>query len=389
MDVKNNIIAIVIAIDHYNGLGVIRSLGECGIPVALILTTIEKSYIEKSKYISEVYHIQPIDGELQSTIKKISMRHSKCFVITTTDFSALELDTMLTSMPSNVVFPSMKGRMVQYQNKDFAKHQAAQAGIRVPKGIIYSFNCPNFKWDIFPAIIKPRASVNGLKSDIQRVDNYCQLQEALKIFKAKGYESVLIEEYIHGENAHMVEIMGYTDGIDVSFGRIIEKIREYPINNGSTAFAKFVCEHEDIDFDTLKRFIIKSGYIGIFDIEFKSVDRKCYFIECNFRNGAPSYALTKIGYNLPVSWISGMSGIKFKSTTKIVSKNLFMCEQTDFLNMIKHNVHTFSWIKDYHNSNRIFVCWSDIKPNIYYMRYILNICIDKFVNTIRRRKEDA
>ena len=41
--------ALVISEDHYNALGVIRSLGEEGIPVDLILTTeSKKTFVDKN-----------------------------------------------------------------------------------------------------------------------------------------------------------------------------------------------------------------------------------------------------------------------------------------------------------------------------------------------------
>ena len=49
--------AIVIGSDHYNTLGVIRSLGEKGIPVYLILITQNEGFVDKSKYVAQSWSV--------------------------------------------------------------------------------------------------------------------------------------------------------------------------------------------------------------------------------------------------------------------------------------------------------------------------------------------
>lgn len=389
MNKELDLIAVVIAIDHYNALGVIRSLGESGIPVALVLTSLDKTYIEKSKYVSEVYRIKQNEEQLKNVLFHISAKHSSCYVITTTDFSALALDSIISQLPKNVIAPSMNGKMRDYQNKAFAKSMASKEEIRIPQGVIYRFGSKTIEWSIFPAIIKPLASVNGLKSDIRRADNKIQLIEILNQFHAKGYKEVLVEQFIQGNNEHMVEVMGFTDGRTVSFGKIVKKIREYPINNGSTAFAEFISQLEDLDLQKLERFILNSEYIGLFDIEFKLADNKCYFIECNFRNGAPSYALTQIGYNLPALWISLMGKMQINCKSKKAKRHFFMCEQTDFLNVLKRNVRILKWIGEYCRSNKVFICWNDIKPNFFYSLFMIRIAFNKILKKLVRGRRDA
>lgn len=384
-----DLIAVVIAIDHYNALGVIRSLGESGIPVALVLTSLEKTYVEKSRYVSEVYRIKQNEEQLKDVLLRISAKHNSCYIITTTDFSALALDNIISQLPKNVIGPSMNGKMKEYQNKAYAKKMASQEKIRIPKGIIYRFEDETIEWSFFPAIIKPLASVNGLKSDIRRADNMTQLIEILDQFHAKGYTEVLVEQFIQGENAHMVEVMGFSDGCTVSFGKIVKKIREYPINNGSTAFAEFVSKLEDLDLHKLEKFILNSEYKGIFDIEFKLADNKCYFIECNFRNGAPSYALTQIGFNCPSLWIGQMGKMRINCKSKRNKRRFFMCEQTDFINVLKRNVGIIKWIGEYFRSNKVFICWNDIKPNFFYFLFMLRIAFNKILNRLSRRRRDA
>lgn len=57
--------ALVISEDHYNALGVIRSLGEEGIPVDLVLTTeSKKTFVDKSKYISNTVRVSHDEDQI-------------------------------------------------------------------------------------------------------------------------------------------------------------------------------------------------------------------------------------------------------------------------------------------------------------------------------------
>ena len=85
--------AIVISEDHYNALGMIRSLGEKGFKVNLILTTEPgHTYTDKSKYVSNVVFVPHVDREILNAIKKISEGDESCFLFPLSDYTAMLLD---------------------------------------------------------------------------------------------------------------------------------------------------------------------------------------------------------------------------------------------------------------------------------------------------------
>lgn len=375
--------AIVISEDHYNALGMIRSLGEKGFKVSLILTSEQgHTYTDKSKYVSNVVFAHHVDREIVSAIMKLSEGDEECFLFPLSDYTAKLLDENYTLFGKNVVCPNMKGKMFSYQNKITSKELAGICGMKTAKSILFKIDECN-RWECFPAIIKPLISQEGAKSDITIVNNNDELKSAIECFKEKGYTNVLIEEYLTGKNEHMVEVLGCSYGNEVFIGGIVKKIREYPMKRGSTSFAEIVKKHEDIDIEAITKYIKYTKFDGLFDVEFKYVNGSCYFIECNFRNGAPGYALTQAGCNLPYNWIAGKIGKCIEENNITADNVLFMCEQTDLINVIKREIPFRQWIKEYKSANKVFKGKNDSRPVVkYYFELIRMIC----KRLLRRRR---
>lgn len=369
--------AILITEDHYNALGVLRSLGENGIPIILIMLTTGKTFIEHSRYAEQCYKIERTEQDIIDILKKITCDGRTYIVYPLGDFAAMALDSHYNELEQNLIVPHMKGRMKKYLNKDFAKKEAMRHGLNVAVGkVINTDNISTLEWDIFPAILKPVLSIEGVKGDIVRVDDCMQLKRQLAALNQKGYGRVLVEQYITGDNEHMIEVMGYCSNKSgpIICG-VVEKIREYPFHNGSTSYARIVKNHESIDQNAIINFLKDTHFYGLFDIEFKFADGKAYFIECNFRNGAPSYAITVYGRNIPLLWLKdAVEGAQEEQDLTQYKTMYFMCEQNDIINMLKGYVSPTMWLNEFIKSKKIFFSIKDIKPTLVY-----------FFNIVKRR----
>lgn len=368
----NNIISIVISNDHYNGLGVVRSLGESDIPVYLLLFSNNKhSFIDKSRYVTKTFRIAEDEEQILKTILDITDDQYRYIIFPLSDFSARAVDRIHASLRNNTIVPNIKGNMEQFLNKQYMKELVSGYGLPVPKGRIIRNTDDYSDWNVYPAIIKPLISLEGAKLDITIAETSSALSKSIKTFWEKGYSEVLVEEYITGTDAHMIEIMGCASEDNVYIAGIIRKIREYPIHNGSTSFAQIVDSHHGVDVSVIKTLLKDLGFIGLFDIEMKYCGDKAYFIECNFRNGAPGYALTLKNRNIPLKWINMTLKTNIKSKSSCTDKDYFMCEQRDFINMLKGTPGLFRWITDFRNSQKIFFSKKDIVPVVYYYNYRL------------------
>lgn len=377
----DNFAAVIITEDHYNALGVIRSLGECGIEIILVLITDGKTYVDSSKYVGKTIKTARTEIDILNALKQVTEENTECkyVLFPLSDFAALTLDKNYNSFGNNVYAPNMSGKMEQYQNKYFSKIKAAECGLTIARDTVLNVEEQLPEWNIYPAILKPLASVEGLKSDISILNNQHELIECVSSFKTKGYRKALLEEYIQGRDEHMIEVMGYASNGTVKIAGIISKIREYPIKKGSTSYAEIVAEHKDISFENIKRYIKNSGFSGLFDMEFKYSDGKAYFIECNFRNGAPAYALTCKGKNIPVGWLENVLEISVERKNRITKKNFFMVEQNDLINMLKGEVPIGNWVKEFKKSNKLFFSAKDLKPAIIYYIKLAQQIIKRFL----------
>lgn len=379
-------VAIVIGIDHHNTLGMIRSLGlKKNLNVVLLLISKNKfSYVSKSKYVNEFYIIENNKNIILNHILKISKKYRKTFVFPLTDETAFLIDENYKIIDENICFPHMYGKMKEYLNKVISKEYAKDAGLDIVYGTTVSLSkleslgiLGSYK---FPVIIKPLVSKEGLKSDISIVDNSCDLRMSLESFSQKKYKEVLVEEYIDSQDSYMLEVMGYSTEENVVITGIVKKIREYPVRNGSTSYAQLIDYCKLLNIEGIKKYIKRSRFIGLFDMEFKYSNGIFYFIECNFRNGAPNFAITKLnGINTPGNWILEMENISVDTKRKIESNRRFMIENMDILNLLKGNVPIIKWIKEVIFCNYIFIDYRDLAPNFWYCVEMIKIIVHKFV----------
>ncbi len=357
--------AIIIADDHYNGLGVIRSLGESGITVILLMfQKPNRSIIHKSKYVSAVFEITKSEEVIAERVNAISNEYAVTVVYPVSDYAALICDKYRYMFNDGVIVPHAYGKLEQYENKFSLSKIAESKGVLCPKHIVTNTQTSSeVDWEIFPAIIKPLLSVEGKKTDIVIVNNKIELIKELNDFYTKGYKRVLLEQYIHGKEEYMLEILGCTDGNgDIRLSNLIRKIREYPISNGSTAYAEICDSYNPINIDAIRDLINETGFSGLFDLEFKYSDGEAFFIEMNFRNGAPSYAFTQRKFNIPYMWYCMVTGEKYKSVFQNNNPYL-MIETYDVINALKRETSLRQWLSDFKKSQRVIWVKDDWRPS--------------------------
>lgn len=368
-------IAIVIGDDHYNALGVIRSLGKVRMEIHFIIVNDDKiTFSDKSKYITRCYHVKK--EEILDTIEAIVNTKYEYFIFPLSDFYALLVDSQ--EMPHNVHRPNMNGKMEKYLDKHIMKDLASKCGFAVPEGVIINTNdfyTTAEEWEKYPAIVKPNVSYTGKKCDISIVYTRDQLSATIRKFKQSGCTNLLVEEFVGGENSFMVEVMGFSSGKKTEICGVIKKNREYPMGRGSTSFAELVELTEYADEKMVDCLVKRLSFVGLFDLELMCKDEQIYFIECNFRNGAPAYAMTRYGVNLPLTWIYSEMSLDYQIKYVKRKRKLFMCEQTDILNMLKGNVKFWTWIKQYFSSKKVFWLGNDMKPFFcYWFKMFLFLC---------------
>ncbi|MDR0866397.1 MAG: hypothetical protein LBO74_15925 [Candidatus Symbiothrix sp.] len=361
-------IAVVAGTGSYNDLGVIRSCGEQGIPVFYITTNETHILpIHKSRYITKTYFIDMQEDTFINTLHTIIADYTTVLIVIfpTADITALYLDHNQDKLKGKCFFSNAAGQLSTLMDKYEMGGMARNAGLLVPDSVKVNILKEDVNYDTiqYPCIIKPLKSIEGEKSDITIAGTAKELKEILLLLNQKGYENILIQKFISKENSREIAFTGISlQNKEVIIHGQINKIRIR--GNGSTVFGVYIPEINHHLIPLLKEYVKSTGYTGIFDIELLEKDKRYYFIECNFRNGAYGYAVTKAGFNMPFSVYLDYTGKKIPVPKK-QKKIIFMEERSDFLNVLDKTITLFHWLKDVFLTNCFLVFnIKDIRPVI-------------------------
>lgn len=351
-----NVHAIVVGMGSYNDLGLIRSCGEAGMDVTylnhgenLIVP------INRSRYISSFRYIKP--NEIVEVINDLSSLSpkDKYVVFPASDIAVETLDNNLSSLKNKIITSHAYGRIHNLIDKGYMSELALKANLKIPKTYSIDLSKDNISDNIeFPVIIKPVSSNKGDKNDITVAQDDHEYKVALDKFRSLGYSNVLVQQYIHNDTSKEIGITGISlGGGNIRVEGYIHKIRNRSnINNFGIFYPK-------LDSGIIKRlsdYLNLTDYIGIFDTDFIEYNGELYFIECNFRNGAYGYALTKAGFNMPKLFAENMTGQMVQDSRKL-KKTVFMEERTDILNLLDHSITAKQWFRDIIKTD-VFLWWN-------------------------------
>lgn len=346
---KHKFIAFVV--DHYNPLGVIRSLGEKGIKPIVILVSKAPVLIPKSKYIGVLHRVDSIQEGYELLIKLYSNEEYKPFVFCSDDNCESYLDCHYEYLKDSFIFYNAceQGRVTLLQNKEEIIKLAQQVGLSVPKSeVVETGVLPRTLR--YPIITKVLASTMGAwKGDVYICYNEVELEEAYKKIKS---DKLILQEYISKQGEFCMEGFSINDGNDIFIPYVADYIRYY--NDSYGHYMNIIPFHEGELKEKIKALFKLTKYNGIFEIEFmKGPDGHQYFLEINMRASTWNYAITVGGGNLPYFWAkSTIAGrVLYEEMNLRDQPFKAMVEITDFFNNVIHgNVSVCQWIKEFRSS---------------------------------------
>lgn len=344
--------AIVICYDHYNPLGLIRSLGEGGISPIIILIGKNPFLIKKSKYCGLIHNVKDKDEAISCLLQNYGSEKILPFVFTCNDKSQTAVEDNYDRLLGKFIFfnSGKKGRTLEFMNKHNIMLAAAKVGLDIPKGEVVRRgvlpqNVP------YPVITKSITSTSGgWKDDVFICKNEKELLEAYAKIKS---EIVLVEEYIDKENELCLDGISINNGQDVWMPLKCNYIRSSNKTYGNYMVMSPFDDHElDRKINDLFRLI---GFDGIFSIEFLvTKDNRLIFLEINFRHSTWTYSSTYAGANLPIIWAKSMlSGRLECDDVKLMTEHFTaMNEIGDFKEFaFSKNVGIIKWLKEFHDCN--------------------------------------
>ena len=145
-------------------------------------------------------------------------------------------------------------------------------------------------------------------------------------------------------------------------------------------------QFEDL-IDKFKQFVLATGFVGIFDIDFFLSGGKYYFCEMNLRFGGSGYAITKMGVNLPAMLVRSLRGESidnmkqvFTGTATYVNERMCMDDwQNGFIT-------TFEFHNTIENADILFVRDErDPEPERQFKKAIRKYKFKRFVKMCLRK----
>tara|TARA_Y100001970_G_scaffold72098_1_gene91518 strand:+ start:9050 stop:10213 length:1164 start_codon:yes stop_codon:yes gene_type:complete len=379
---KHDNIVLIVGGNHINTLGTIRSLGELGVTVYVLVSGYKYNFIQYSRYVKKIWIVNSIGDSFMAICKNIiSMEKAKPIIIPCSDDAVYNIDKNIDKLINRFIFPNIgnkQGMIAHYMNKNNMVECARKSGLTTPR--TQTIDLTNIDDSInnitFPSIIKPLNSLNGQKNDIQKIYSINHLYEKIENYKER-YDKMIIQEYIESHNSVMLEIIGcvLSNG-QVYIPGILEKIRHYPNNDSSGSYFRISENRFSLNLNLIKDFLLNIGYTGIFDIEFKYSRSRCYFIEVNFRNGGTNYLYTQSNANISYVWyLDSIGALDNKHLNKAKIGKFGMYEERDWKN-IGDNISFIKWVSDIFKTN-VFTTFNtkDIKP--FFIRLLNKILLNR------------
>jgi len=351
--------AIIIGDSFNNTLGLIRSLGQAGVKVILLLVGGDRLFVSKSRFVNHTIRLESM-AKCERILQNLSAIHKGAFLICSNDKAAKWIDDNEEWLSKHFITP-MRGKHIG--NLFYKPQQCSLAekfGIRVPKSIVFDVG-ESFPHDVqFPLLMKPANSNEGEKSDIHICKDINDVANALK--EDSICRLFIVQEYI--EKDFEINMIGVStdDGVAIPGG--IKKLRHYPTIYSPCSFGIFLSPMQlNIDTNPIKRMIDSIGYRGPFSVEFLRKGDKSYFMEVNFRHDGLAYTATAAGANLLDMYVSGkISAFKIKKT--------FMMDlSTDYCHVKDGNLSRSRWLKDFIRTRcQLNFNWRDPIPTLAYYR---------------------
>ena len=372
---------IVIGYNHHNTLGLIRSLGEAGHHVHLLLMESGFNYVNKSSYLQSWKLLHNLN-EVIPAVQDIAGRcKEKPVLFCSGDGEASFVNNHFIELNQYCYTEgAYKNGDVNIYHGKFKSNALAQAhGFKIPKTwVVNKFSAlpDDLK---YPLLVKAGDSIRGGKSVLRKYTNKDSLSDALHKVSEDLYP-LQIQEFIEKEFEIIILGCSIDHGTQVLCPVAEKKLRYYPQEFQTTAYTESIQIEGNSDLeiivDKIASMIRYVGYSGLFSVELIYANNQYYFLETNFRNDGTGYLATICGFNLPDIFCKSIIGERVNINGYQYQPCHYVNVIADGMNVIHRRVPLMQWIKQLKRAK----CYShyskkDRKPLLYS---VLALFINKF-----------
>ena len=126
---------VLVTKEHYNPLGIVRTLGEAGIAPIVVAVKGDLKFVGQSKYVKEKYYVDSTVEGIELIIDKFANKNEKSFILTGDDVTVAMLDKHYDELKDFFYFynAGKSGRITHYMNKDVMMDLVTKHGIKIAK----------------------------------------------------------------------------------------------------------------------------------------------------------------------------------------------------------------------------------------------------------------
>lgn len=355
--------------EHYNSLGIIRTLGEAGIRPIFVAVKGGPVFVSHSKYVKTSHYVDSVEDGIKLILSTYSSEDGKSFILVEDDWTVAVMDKHYDELKEKFYFFNAGGKLAKFFNKDEVNKIAIKHGINVPK--TWKVKVGDIPKDIeFPVMTKAVNSIGEEWKDIVFIcHNYDELTSAYQKMKS---EFVLVQQYIEKVDEASFDAFSSNQGKDVFI--VMEAYQVYNIPDKYSPYWKIQNYSNTEIGEQMKKIIAEIGFEGIFEFEFM-VDKNgtYWFLEINFRNTALGYATTIAGMPQVTMWCESMEKGKIDHSQRVEIPDGMraMAECFDYDVRVKGGWMTKEeWLKEYMTAEcKMYMGRDDYEPFRLFMEY--------------------
>ena len=109
---------VFVSKEHYNPLGIVRTLGEAGIKPVVVIVEGDLKFVGQSKYVKEKHYVRSPEEGVKLILERYAKSGEKSFILTGDDVTVSTLDLHYEELKDFFYFYNAgeTGRIVNFMN---------------------------------------------------------------------------------------------------------------------------------------------------------------------------------------------------------------------------------------------------------------------------------
>ena len=343
---------ILVGLEHYNPLGIIRSFGELGINIDYVGINYHVPVASASMYINTLYQVNSIPEAHEVVLKNYGNVYKESGVKPILLFSDDDVysvfDEHIEELQKDFITANAgkNGRVIEFMDKDKIQECAKRHGLSVISSfVVKPGEVPEgLKYPVITKAISPLAG--AWKGDFHICENEKELRENMATINA---EKCMIQPYVEKKTEIQFEGFSYNHGKGMFTA--VEIANNYPVRGYYGPYMNvFPPKHHDL-LKKLNAVLEEVGFEGLWEIEFLvDKDDNYWFLEVNFRSSPWHRAATIAGMPLAYYWILTTLTGECPKPKEFEPFNA-MVETVDYSKRVEEGRCTLAeWISDFKNA---------------------------------------